>query len=173
MIQPAGEKPLPAADFRKQANSICIELFSRQDRLEHRAEGSMRTLKRLTGTGGSDETTRDGILKAYRKAAYSFFEPALHIAERGLHRLGLLVPPPRLASPYHEYLLASALGAEATQAEVRALEAGDFEVAQRLQQQIRTRSDQNDRRARQLGLGKCITKDKSEAPGLPTTAAPA
>ncbi len=173
VIQPVGEKPLPAADFRKQANAICIELFSRQDRLEHRAKGPMRTLKRLSGTGGSDETTRDGILKAYRKAAYSFFEPALHIAERGLHRLGRLGPPPRLASPYDKYLLASALGAEATQAEVRALEVGDFEVAQRLQQQIRTRSDQNDRRARQLGLGKCITKDESEAPGVPTTAAPA
>jgi hypothetical protein len=173
VIQPVGGRPLSAGDFHRQAGSICTELFSRQDRLEHRAQGPMRALRRLSQAGGSDEAAREGTLRAYRRAAYSFFEPALRIAERGLHRLGRLVPPRSLTSAFNEYLLAGALSAEATQAEVRALEAGDFEVAQKLQQQIRIRSTQNDRRARGLGLGKCITKDKWQGAQAPATATPA
>jgi hypothetical protein len=173
VIRPAGEKPLPAADFRKQASSICVGLFSRQNQLEHRAEGPMRVLKRLGPASGSDKAARDGILEAYRKAAYSYFEPALHLAERGLHRLGRLAPPERLTNAYHEYLLASALTVEATQSEVRALEAGDFEFAQKLQEQIHMRSSQDDERAMRLGLGKCIAEEKSEDAQVLTTAAPA
>jgi hypothetical protein len=172
VIQPVGKRPLSVDDFHRQAGSICAELFSHQDSLEHRAEGPMKALRRLGQAGGSDEAAREGILRAYRRAAYSFFVPALHIAERGLYRLGRLVPPRHLTSAYNEYLLAGALSAEATQAEVRALEAGDFDVAQRLQQQIRIRSAQNDRRARRLGLGKCITKDKWQGAQAPVTAAP-
>ena len=174
VIQPAaGGRPLSAPDFHQRANAICAELFSRQSHLEHRAEGPMRALKYYVQTGGTDEARREGILKAYRRAAYSYFEPALHIAERGLRRLGQLVPPRGLTSTYREYLLASAVGAEATEAEVRALESGDFEVAQRLQEQIHAHSDQNDRRAKRLGLGECIEEGKRQSPGAPTATAPA
>jgi hypothetical protein len=150
---------------------MCGALFSRQARLEHRASGPIRALRRLGRAGGQGEASQEDILKTYRRAAYLFFEPSLHLAERGLRHLAQLAPPRLLTGLYREYLHASTVGAEATEGEVRALEAGDFDIARRLQQQIHIHSGRNDRRAKRLGLSKCIQKDKYRGSGAPAAGA--
>jgi hypothetical protein len=151
----AGPALSPTA-LRARVGKICREMKRRFRPYEQRNDALGRRVKRVALARGINSPATK---RAFQQAAIQVFEPMIRIAEPALDRLEGLKAPPALADEMGRYLRLSERQIDLTRSMTRALEIGELELVDRLDDQLDRLETPAKRLARTLGGSACESDD--------------
>jgi len=153
--------PLPSRTFHARAQAICVGAEKRLARMEKRGQPVVERMRRaIRHDGLKAHSTQE----AFRAAANAYYEPAIRFARLVLRRLARLTPPLALTSQYKRLVRLSARSLEIDLAETRAVEIGQFALANKLSKRLHRLEKQQKRLAKQIGLQACEDGGSTTSP---------
>lgn len=161
MPPPSPSHPLSGHAFHSRTQAVCLSTEKRLARMKRRGRPAIKRMETIVKRDGlKAHSTRE----AFRAAANAYYEPALRLARQALRSLARLAPPPTVASRYERLIRLSARSLEIDLAETRAVEVGQFALAQRLSNRLHGLEKQSQRLAREIGLSACEDGESTLSP---------
>jgi hypothetical protein len=148
--------PLSPSTFRTRVAKVCREMKRKFRPYERRGDALGRRAKRVAQARGLNSPATK---RAFQQAAIQVFEPMIRIAEPALERLEGLKAPPALANEMGRYLRLSERQIDLIRSMTRALEIGELELVDRLDDQLDRLEAPAKRLGRSLGGSACESDD--------------